>query len=152
MQTYKTVADIFDFLETYHGRLKEFYRKNQAAVNSERVKMLLSYTSRHEKNIQDVLKTLNEKERDIILKTWVQFIPFTETVLTEKQWADPEEDIDSIVQQVFELDDNLIQFYDKMIHQSGIPAPVQEFFRHLIFLEEKEKTQIAQAAQQIKDF
>jgi len=152
MQTYKTVGDIIDFLESYHRQLNEFYRKNKDAMNSERVKMLLAYTSRHEKNIQDVLENISGKDRDIILKTWVQFIPFTETVLTEDQWEDPEEDLDSVVQQVLELDDNLIRFYDKMIHQSGIPAPVQEFFQHLIFLEEREKAQIAQAAQQIKDF
>jgi hypothetical protein len=64
--------------------------------------------------------------------------------------TDPGQDIDGLVQQVFELDDNLIRFYRKMIHQSGIPEPVKEFFQQLIRLEKKEKTQVAEAAQQIK--
>ncbi|MCF8090739.1 MAG: hypothetical protein K9L23_22100 [Desulfotignum sp.] len=63
---------------------------------------------------------------------------------------DHKQHIDSIIQQVFELDDNLIRFYDKMIHQTGIPGPVKEFFRHLTTLEETQKKQIAKTAQQIK--
>lgn len=56
-----------------------------------------------------------------------------------------------MVQQAFELDDNLIRFYDKMVHQSGISEPVKEFFEHLITMEEQEKAQVAETAQQIKN-
>jgi len=112
--------------------------------------MLLDYISRHEKNIQRVLETIQEKDRDIILKTWIQFVPFTETILPEEQLTNRKQNIDSIMQQVFELDDNLIRFYDKMIRQTGIPGPVKGFFQHLITLEETQKTQVAKAAQQIK--
>lgn len=150
MQTYKTVAEVVDFLETYHQQLQDYFLEYRDTVNSERLKMLLDYIRRHENNIQYVLETIREKDRDIILKTWIQFVPFTETVLPEEQLTDPKRDIDSIIQQVFELDDNLIRFYDKMIHQTGIPGPVKEFFQHLITLEEKQKTQISEAAQQIK--
>jgi uncharacterized protein (UPF0335 family) len=150
MQTYRTVAEVVDFLKTYHQQLQNFFLKYQDTVNSERLKMLLDYIRRHENNIQYVLETINEKDRDIILKTWIQFVPFTETILPEEQLTDPNQDIDSIVQQVFELDDNLIRFYDKMIHQAGVSGPGKEFFQHLISLEEKQKTQISEAAQQIK--
>jgi hypothetical protein len=144
------VAEVVDFLKTYHQQLQNFFLKYQDTVNSERLKMLLDYIRRHENNIQYVLETINEKDRDIILKTWIQFVPFTETILPEEQLTDPNQDIDSIVQQVFELDDNLIRFYDKRIHQAGVSGPVKEFFQHLISLEEKQKTQISEAAQQIK--
>lgn len=149
MQTYKTVAEVVDFLETNHRQLKEFYNRHRDTVDSERLQMLLDYISRHEKNIQDMLKTIHEKDRDIILKTWIQFVPFTETTRPEEQLTDPE-DIDIVVQQVLDLDSKLIRFYDKMIHQSGIPEPVKEFFQQLIIMEEKEKTQVTEAAQQIK--
>ncbi len=150
MQTYKTVAEVVDFLETYHRQLKNFYLRHRDTVNSERLQMLLDYISRHEKNIQDMLETIHEKDRDIILKTWIQFVPFTETTLPEEKLTDPE-DIDIAVQQVLDLDSKLIRFYDKMINQNGIPEPVKEFFHQLITMEEKEKTQVAEAAQQIKN-
>lgn len=150
MQTYKTVEEIVDFLETYHQQLHDYFLKYRNTVNSNRLQMLLDYISRHEKNIQEVLETIQEKDRDIILKTWIQFVPFTETILPKEQLTDQKQNIDSIIQQVFELDDNLIRFYDKMIRQTGIPGPVKEFFQHLITLEEKQKTQVAKAAQQIK--
>ncbi len=79
MQTYKTVAEIVDFLETYHRQLRDYYLKHRDTVNSERLQMLLDYISRHEKNIQDVLTTIQEKDRDIILKTWIQYVPFNES-------------------------------------------------------------------------
>lgn len=151
MQTYKTVAELIDFIETYHRQLKEFYQAHRDSMDAERLKMLLEYINRHEKNIQEVLRNIREEDQDIILKTWVQFVPFSETVLSQNRLTDPERDLDSMVQQVFELDDHLIRFYNKMIHQSGIGKPVKEFFQQLITLEEKEKTQIAQAARQIKD-
>jgi len=150
MQTYKTVEEIVDFLETYHQQLHNYFLKYRNTVNSERLQMLLDYISRHEKNIQRVLETIQEKDRDIILKTWIQFVPFTETILPEEQLPNRKQNIDSIMQQVFELDDNLIRFYDKMIRQTGIPGPVKGFFQHLITLEETQKTQVAKAAQQIK--
>ena len=151
MQTYKTVAELIDFIETYHRQLKEFYRSHRDSMDAERMKMLLEHISRHEKNIQDILRDIREQDQDIILKTWVQFVPFSETILPRNRLTDPEQDLDSVVQPVFELDDNLIRFYNKMIHQSGIGKPVKEFFQQLITLEEKEKTQIAEAARQIKD-
>lgn len=150
MQTYKTVAELIDFIETYHRQLKEFYRSQKKSKDPERLKMLLEHISRHEKNIQEVLQDIRQEDQDIILKTWVQFVPFTETILPPNQWTEPEPDLDSVVQQVFELDDHLIRFYNKMLQQSGIGKPVKEFFQQLISLEEKEKTQIAQAARQIK--
>jgi len=152
MQTYKTLAEVVDFLETYHQQLHDYFLKQKDTMNSERLQMLLDYIGRHEKNIQNVLKTIHEKDRDIILKTWIQFVPLSETLLHEEQLADPNQDIDGMVQQVFELDDNLIRFYDKMIHQSGIPGPAREFFQHLITMEETQKKQVAQAAQRIKNF
>jgi hypothetical protein len=151
MQTYQTVADIIDFIETYHRQLKDFYRDHRDSTDSERLKMLLSYISRHEKNIQNVMNHIKKKDQDIILKTWVQFVPFTETILPRNQLTDPDPDLDSVVQQVFELDNNLIEFYNKMIHHSGIGEPVKEFFQHLTTLEEKEKTKVAEAARQIKN-
>lgn len=150
MQTYKTVAEIIDFLETYHQQLKDFYLKHRDTANSERLKMLLDYISRHRKNIQDVFENINKNDRDIILKTWIQFVPLSETIQPEEALTDPGQDIDGVVEQVFELDDNLIRFYRKMIHQGGISEPVKEFFEQLIRLEKKEKTQVAEAAQQIK--
>jgi hypothetical protein len=152
MQTYKTVAEVVDFLETYHQQLHDYFLKYRDTVNSERLQMLIDYISRHKKNIHNVLETIHEKDRDIISRTWIQFVPFTETILPEKQLADPNQDMDSMVQQAFELDDNLIRFYDKMVHQSGIPEPVKEFFEHLITMEEQEKAQVAETAQQIKNF
>jgi hypothetical protein len=151
MQTYQTVADIIDFIETYHRQLKDFYRDHRDSTDSERLKTLLSYISRHEKNIQNVLNHIQKKDQDIILKTWVQFVPFTETILPRNQLTDPDPDLDNLVQQVFELDNNLIEFYNKMIHHSGIGEPVKEFFQHLTTLEEKEKTKVAEAARQIKN-
>lgn len=151
MQTYKTVAEIVDFLETYHRQLRDYYLKHRDTVNSERLQMLLDYISRHEKNIQDVLTTIQEKDRDIILKTWIQYVPFNESILTEEQLTDPNQDIDIVVQQVFDLDDNLIRFYDKIIHQSGISGPVKEFFQQLITMEETKKKQVAKTAQKIKN-
>jgi hypothetical protein len=150
MQTYKTVAEIVGFLETYHGQLYDYYQKHRKTEQSQRLKMLIDYISRHNKNIQDVLKTIHEQDRDIIFKTWIQFVPFTETMLPPEKLTAPGQNIDSIVQLVFELDEQLIRFYDKMIHQAGIPEPVKNFFQQLITLEEKEKTQVAKAAQQIK--
>ncbi len=151
MQTYKTVAEVVDFLETYHRQLRDYYLKHRDTVNSERLQMLLDYISRHEKNIQDVLTTIQEKDRDIILKTWIQYVPFNESILTEEQLTDPEQDIDIVVQQVFDLDDNLIRFYDKIIQQSGISGPVKEFFQQLIAMEENKKKQVAKTAQKIKN-
>jgi hypothetical protein len=150
MQTYKTVAEVVDFLENYHQQLHDYFLTHRDRVNSKRLQMLLDYIIRHEKNIQEVLETINEKDRDIILKTWIQFVPFTETILPEEQLTNPTQNIDSIIQQVFELNDNLIRFYDKMIHQTGIPGPVKEFFQHLITMEETKKKQVAKTAQQIK--
>ncbi len=113
--------------------------------------MLLDYISRHEKNIQEVLRDVREQDQDVILKTWVQYAPWTETIQPPNRLTDPGPDLDSVVQQVFELDNHLIRFYNTMIHQSGVGEPVKAFFRQLIRLEEKEKIQVAEAARQIKE-
>ena len=151
MQTYKTVKEVIDFLETYHRRLKDFHQKQRDTVNSERLQMLLDYIGRHRKNIQDVLENISQKDQDIILKTWIQFVPFSETILSEEQLTDSRQDIDGVVHQALEIEDSLIRFYNKMIHQNGIPEPVKEFFQHLIKIEAQEKAQVAETAQQIKD-
>ena len=58
---YKKTRDILDRARTFHNNISERYRTLSVAAEKEKVKMLLDYLSRHEKNLA---KSLEEYEED----------------------------------------------------------------------------------------
>ncbi|MCP4220469.1 MAG: hypothetical protein GY765_37925 [bacterium] len=150
--SFETVKDVLDHARDFHRQLSVFYNKVGSGFHKERVKMLLFYLSRHEKQLE---KSLADYEKDVsekILKTWFQFAPNKETLnqCVNLSLVDKENlTVDKVTDLALELDNCLIKLYEETAKQTDVPE-VKEIFLNLLEMEKQEEKKLVRDATSLK--
>lgn len=144
--------DILEHARQFHRQVSEFYDQLSSQAEKERIKMLLEYMSRHEKNMA---KTLEKFERSApkrlmgaCYKVGLQFRPCSEVVRDLNVSSDMS--VDDVLQMGLEFDDCLIAVY-KDRAESAPDEKVRGVFQNLVELAQKEKRLLSRDAQRVLD-
>ncbi len=72
---YETVKDVFDRIRTFHHRVGDYYDRLYSIADTERVKILLDYMSRHEKKLELCISEYEHDAAKDVLEAWFKYTP-----------------------------------------------------------------------------
>ncbi len=147
MKTYKKTSEIIDFVGSFHKKMSEYYMKLNEGANKQRIKMLLDYLLKHEKQREETLANYQKEASRKVLNNWFKYVPenipydcFDNIVI------DPEISIDDVVITALRLNDCLIEMYKNLIKETEVEE-VKEVFNSLLNrLKKEEKNLVRDAA------
>lgn len=148
---YQTVKDVVEHSRQLHHQISDFYHDLGEAASQIRVKMLLEYLERHERQFEDMLKRFEEDKSQKIWDEWFQYAPDNDLneLLSELNVSD-DMSTDDVVLIALKLDDYFIELYKDMV-QNSASSDVKAVFQNLVELEEKEKIRTARTALEMND-
>ncbi len=148
---FEQAKDVIEYCEKLHHQIGEFYKEVGEEVSQERVKMLLTYLSRHEIHLEESLKEYEADASSKILNTWLQFVPSSniEASITAFK-VNPSMSVDEVIDKTIEFDNALIELYKEVIHETSEPS-VQAVFKNLVDMESKEKIKMVRNAMMLKE-
>lgn len=151
MLRFEQAKDVIDYCEKLHHQIGEFYEDLSEEVTQERVKMLLTYLSRHEIHLEESLKEYEADASEKILNTWLQFVPSSGIEDSIKAFKlDPAMSVDEVIAKTIEFDDSLIALYTEVVHETSEPS-VRAVFENLIAMENKEKVKMVRNAMMLQE-
>jgi rubrerythrin len=150
--TYKRARDVLNMIRRFHQQLAEFYAQLSAISEKQRVRMLLGYMSRHEKNFERALAEYDQETASKVLDAWIQYAP-DGRILSIPEAKDLHSDmsVDDVVDIAMELDDHLIKFYSEAVRCVDFSV-LKEFFGKLKEQEQAEEAELARSAEDIKHY
>ncbi len=151
MLRFEQVKDVIDYCRSLHHEIGEFYATLGEEVEQQRVKMLLTYLSRHEAHLEESLKDYEADASHKIMDTWLQFVPSSGIEESIKAFnVDPDMSVDEVVNKTIEFDNALISLYKEAINETSEPS-VRAVFENLITMEDKEKIKVVRNALMLKE-
>lgn len=151
MLRFKQVKDVIDYCRKLHHDIGEFYDTLGKEVEQQRVKMLLTYLSRHETHLEESLKDYEAGASRNILDTWLQFVPTPEVEASIKRFnINPNMSVDEVIDKTINFDNALIALYKEAVNETSDPN-VSAVFENLIIMENKEKIKVVRNALMLKE-
>ena len=147
----ETVRDIIDRIRALHNQLSWFYETLGDAVQKERVRMLLRYIGRHERNMELALAKYQQGASRAVLNTWFKNAPENplRTCLSNVAIvADME--TDEVIRIVLAMDRCLVDAFQR-IADSAVSEDVKALFQDLITLEQEEEHKLMRDALELED-
>lgn len=152
IHNFEQVKDVLDYGIELHGELRALYDKLGAKSDKERVKMLLDYLSRHERNRAAAMERFGKEHKGhSSLDVWLQFAPTRDIEKMLRECAvRPDMTTDEVVSAALAFDDALIEIYKLAANEADDPK-VQALFENLAEMEEKEKERFVRDAAWLQD-
>jgi len=151
MHNFEQIKDVLAYGIDLHMRLRETY--DQLGLQSEqtRVKMVLDYLSRHERNRQHAMQRFEEGTRRKILNQWLQYAPSSniEQLLTDSNSCS-NLTVDDVITLAMRFDDALIAIYRETAAEID-DANAREVFQNLAEMEHREKQRFVRDAEWVQD-
>jgi rubrerythrin len=147
----ETVKDIIERIRSLHNQLGWFYQTMGDAAEKERVRMLLQYLSRHERNLEQALGKYEEAASRAVLGTWFKNTP--ENPLQRQLDSisiTADMTSDEVVRIVLALDRCLVDTF-KRIADSAVAEDVKQLFHDLVAMEESEEHKLMRDALELED-
>ncbi|MCH5374304.1 MAG: hypothetical protein JJ992_10020 [Planctomycetes bacterium] len=145
--------DILEHAQHFHRQVSQYYDELSAHTDKERIKMLLDYMSRHERNMARGLAEFEHSApRDVMnacFKVGHVIKPCCEVVQDLK--ITPDMSVDDVIEMGMQFGDCLISVY-KDLSETAADERVRSVFQDLLTLEQKEKRQLVRNAQRVLDF
>ena len=147
----KQVRDFVDFGKRLHARIGQVYEALNEKAESERVKMLLEYLSRHEQRLEQTLARYEHERRGSLMDAWLEYAPSLDVDAALTASTLPEQpSTDEIFTAASAFDDTLVRLYREVAEKVNDPK-VRTLFQDLLYLEEQERIQISRAAMNLRD-
>lgn len=147
----KRVREILDEIRGIHGRLADGYESMSQHTGDERLKLLLEYMTRKERDIDESLAAYEEDAAPSVLDTWFQFTNEKELEeLVEKASLNDETAPAEVVFESLHIDKALTDFYRQLAEETE-SVDVKELFASLVALEEGHERQYAKALAEFRD-
>lgn len=147
----KQVKEFVDFGKHLHAEIRAVYDRLNETADLERVRLLLDYLSRHERNLKDALARFEKGTRSGILNAWLEYSPALDVdAVVRNSLVHDGMSTDEIVDLAIRFDDTLIDLYREVSAKVNDPK-VKELFLNLLALEEHEKIQTLRAAMSLQD-
>jgi rubrerythrin len=147
----RTVRDIITQIRSMHRQLGNLYQTMGDAAARERVKLLLYYVSRHERNLEEALSQYQQQAKKGVLDTWYKSAagdPVAEFM--DPVRITPDMSTDAVVQTVLEADQKLVDQFRRLA-ENGPSEDVRELFQKLIAIEEREEHLLVRDAAELED-
>jgi rubrerythrin len=151
MLRFEQAKDVIDYCAKLHHQIGEFYNDLSEEVSQERVRMLLTYLSRHEKHLEESLEEYEADASNKVMNTWLQFVPSSGIEASIKAFElNPSMSVDEVIDKTIEFDDSLIALYQEIINETSEPS-VRAVFENLVAMENKEKIKMVRNAMMLKE-
>jgi rubrerythrin len=150
--TYKTARDILNMIRRFHHQLSEFYEQLSEISEKKRVRMLLEYMSRHEKNFEQALAEYDHETASRVLDAWIQYAPDGDILsIPEAKKLHSDMSVDDVVGIAMELDNHLIKFYSEAERCVDFNI-LKDFFGRLKEQEQADEAELVRSAEDIKHY
>ena len=147
----ETVKDIIVRIRGMHSQLGWFYQAMGEATAKERVKLLLNYISRHERNLEEALSQYQNQAAKAVLDTWYKATPGTALSQEMEQLKiSSEMTADEVVALVLAADQKLVGQF-RQLAENAASEDVRDLFQKLIAIEEREEHQLVRDALELED-
>ena len=147
----ETVKDIIMRVRGLHNQLSWFYEAMGDGASKQRVKLLLQYVSRHERNLETALRQYQEQANQSVLNTWYKASPGNEIA---KDISDlkitPEMTTEEVISLVLAADRKLVNQF-RQLSENAASEDVRELFQKLIAIEEREEHQLVRDSEELED-
>ncbi len=147
----ETVKDIIMRVRGLHNQLSCFYEAIGDSASKQRVKLLLQYVSRHERNLETALRQYQEQADRSVLNTWYKASPGNEIA---KEISDlkitPEMTTEEVISLVLAADRKLVNQF-RQLSENAASEDVRELFQKLIAIEEREEHQLVRDSEALED-
>ena len=149
---YSQVKNMLDQIRDFHGQLVEYYDQLSKKTEQQRLKMLLEYMSKHEKDLQEGLRAYEETAAKNVMDSFVDCEFSDEILATCRHTAiSPETSIEGVIKVAMDVDNCLLRFFREVAERAETEK-VREAFRGFIDLEEGELRRLAMNALLATDF
>lgn len=148
---FKTAKDLLAQAAALHEGLAAYYQRLAGESSREKVKLLLDYLSRHERNLAAELARYNEAASRGVLDAWLNHEldgEFLKCVPPAQPVADL--DINALIDLAIQLDDCIIDLYQLVAMQCQLPE-AREAFVNLVAQEREEKKRMVRQAMRLND-
>lgn len=151
MHNFEQVKDVLDYGIQIHTRLRDVYDRLQQQSEQTRVKMVLEYLSRHERNREYAMQRFEEDARKNLLNVWLQYAPSSniEQLLSQCDTG-ADMSVDDVIKLAMCFDDALIALYQETAREIDEPR-VQDVFLNLAEMEIREKQRFIRDAEWVQD-
>ena len=135
----KPVKDFLDYGRELHRDIQAFYDTLNEHIDKERIKMLLSYLSRHEQNMEESLHRFEQVTRKEILAVWLEHVPRLNIQNIIDQCEVKEGmSLDDVVDMALKFDAAMLKLYLDVAEHTH-DARVKEVFNNIVAMEESEE-------------
>lgn len=145
--------DILEHAQHFHRQVSQYYDELGSHTDKQRIKMLLDYMSRHERNMAKSLAQFEHSAPRNVLnacfKVGHEFKSCCEVVKDLNVTSDMS--VDDVIEMGMKFDDCLISVYQDLA-ETAADERVRRVFQDLLELEQKEKRQLVRNAQRVLDF
>lgn len=148
---FETTRDLLKTASELHESLARYYQRLSDSSSKERVRMLLDYLSRHEKNLAQVVSRFGTEAAEAVRNAWFSY-EFDGEFVKCIPPAQPVDSLslDEIIDLAITLDDCISDIYQMVALQSGLPE-VREAFLNLVNMEREEKKRMVRQAMQLNE-
>ncbi|MGX2040658.1 hypothetical protein ACWJKU_11070 [Methylocaldum sp. MU1018] len=151
MHNFEQVKDVLDYGIKLHSELTELYASLNRQNDQTRVKMLLDYLSRHEKNREQAMQRFEDGSRKSILNFWLQYSPGSNVEQLLRDYAvRADMSVDDVIKIAMAFDDAMIELYKGAALIVDDPH-AREVFANLAEMEEQEKHRFIRDAEWMDD-
>ena len=138
--------DILQRAREFHAQLSDFYAQMGRTVGREKIRMLLTYMSRHESNLAECLGQYEKDAARRVLDTWFRYSPDQPLCKCfEGVQISPDASVEDVVRMALQFDACLLDNYREMAERA-VSVEVRELFQSLLKMEEKEGSALARNA------
>lgn len=139
LHNFEQVKDVLDYGIELHAQLRTLYSDLSEQSDQARVKMVLDYLSRHERNRAEALRRFEQPPHANSLDVWLQYAPSLEIEQMLKDCAiRPDMSVDDVVKIALQFDNALIEIYKEAAREAE-DTNARAIFENLVEMEEKEK-------------
>ncbi len=147
---YKQTMDLLDRSQLFHKEIGDLYERLEAISERQRVKMLLDYLSRHEKNLTESLSKYEEEASRRVMDYWFKYTPNNKTCEhLENIELRPDMTIDDVISLAMRMDECLVELY-RSVAENAESEEVKEIFNSLLEMEKQEEVELLKNALDLK--
>ena len=140
---FEKASDALDHASLFHSQLSKLYQRSVTQENTDKVKLLLNYLVKHERELADGLDKYRQDAPTALLDTWFQYTNDTDILkIPESEAFFANKPIEAIVEFSFNIADELITFYEDMASQAD-EKNLKEAFTNLVSMQKQEKRKLS---------
>lgn len=147
----KPVKDFLDYSRELHREIQACYDTLNAHAEQPRIKMLLDYLSRHERNMEENLHRFEDSTRKEILNMWLEHVPRLniQEIIGQCQIREGMS-LEEIVEAALALDAAMLGLYRDVAGHAK-DARVKAVFENIVHMEENTANQTLRDASALRE-